>query len=318
MKPAWTTCPTDFAVQAPIARFQYDSRNRRVARFTAATGEWTHFVHDPSGSLLSEMKRTGDPSSPWAKVRDYVWLDGRPLAQVEYGSGVAHRYYFHLDAIGLPRALTSQAGMTVWSATPARPYGDLVETTAFDPVAGKTVVTNLRLPGQYDERLLGGVGLQGPYYNWNRWYLPSVGRYLELDPVALKGGLNGGFAADWYGYAASNPLTYTDPNGESATLAWGAVCGPPCWAVAVIGTAAVYVAACTATNTCPWSQPICRETPRPPPPNGPKRDCDAQYAADVAKCGTVPMRNRPSCYESAMTRKILCEQGMPLPPLFTG
>jgi hypothetical protein len=26
------------------------------------------------------------------------------------------------------------------------------------------VVTNLRLPGQYDERLLASVGLQGPYY----------------------------------------------------------------------------------------------------------------------------------------------------------
>jgi hypothetical protein len=39
---------------------------------------------------------------------------------------------------------------------------------------GRTVVTNLRLPGQHDERLLGSIGLKGPYYNWNRWYLPSV------------------------------------------------------------------------------------------------------------------------------------------------
>jgi hypothetical protein len=29
-------------------------------------------------------------------------------------------------------------------------------------------VTSLRLPGQYDERLFGSLGLQGPYYNWNR------------------------------------------------------------------------------------------------------------------------------------------------------
>jgi len=76
------------------------------------------------------------------------------------------------------------------------------------------VVTNLRLPGQYDERLLASVGLQGPYYNWNRWYLPGVGRYLELDPVALGGGLNGGFyTADWYTYGNGNPLYYTDPEG---------------------------------------------------------------------------------------------------------
>jgi len=179
----------------------------------------------------------------------------------------------------------------------------------------------LRLPGQYDERLLGAVGLQGPYYNWNRWYLPGVGRYLELDPIAVEGGLNGGSTPEWYSYGAGNPLTYTDPDGRNpaAGAAGGAVvCGPVCAAVgAAIGTGAVWVAACTATNTCPWSRPICRDTPRPPP-GGPGKDCDAQYAADVARCGSVPMRSRPSCYESAMTRKNLCEQGLPLPPLFTG
>ncbi len=268
MKFGYTTCPTDAGVQAPIARFQYDARNRRVARFTAATGEWTHFLHDPSGALLSEMKRTGDPLAPWAKVRDYVWLDGRPLAQVEYVAGVPHRYAVHLDAIGLPRALTSQAGLTVWSATPARPYGDLVETTTFDPVAGRTVGTNLRLPGQYDERLLGGVGLQGPYYNWHRWYLPSMGRYLELDPIALDGGMNGLGAPDWYNYALGNPLTYTDPDGRQvaeATVGGAAICGLPCAvagflagaaAAALLGKMAGDIAAqCASAGTC--TQCIC-------------------------------------------------------------
>jgi RHS repeat-associated protein len=79
------------------------------------------------------------------------------------------------------------------------------------------VVTNLRLPGQYDERLLGSLGLQGPYYNWNRWYLPGVGRYMELDPLALRGGANGPFGPDWYNYANGNPLRYTDPWGLYGT-----------------------------------------------------------------------------------------------------
>jgi len=76
-------------------------------------------------------------------------------------------------------------------------------------------VTNLRLPGQYDERLFqqAGFNLQGTYYNWNRWYLASVGRYLEPDPVAMGGGFNGEFGLDWYSYAAGNPLLFIDPLG---------------------------------------------------------------------------------------------------------
>ncbi len=60
-------------------------------------------------------------------------------------------------------------------------------------------MTNLRLPGQYDERLLSSeFGLQGPYYNWHRWDLPGVERYLELDPIAATGRFNGKYGPDWY------------------------------------------------------------------------------------------------------------------------
>src|SRR5512138_641174 len=95
------------------------------------------FVFNP----LSELALV---NGAWTRLRDYVWLEGRPLAQVEYpgpaGSTEGYAYYFHLDAIGLPRALTNQAGQTVWSAA-ARPYGDLVETTTTDPLSGRQVVT---------------------------------------------------------------------------------------------------------------------------------------------------------------------------------
>jgi RHS repeat-associated protein len=79
--------------------------------------------------------------------------------------------------------------------------------------SGRQKVTNLRLPGQYDERLLGSVGLQGPYYNWNRWYLPGVGRYLELDPIAMRGGFNTSYGPAWFEYADQNPLSNTDKAG---------------------------------------------------------------------------------------------------------
>jgi RHS repeat-associated protein len=220
VSPDSLSCMTDASVKAPIARFKYDARGRRIARQDAATGQWTYIMSDPAGNPLSELQLT---EGVWTRVRDYVWLDGRPLAQVEYPGptpqGEGYAYYFHLDHIGLPRAMTNAAGQLVWNTFP-RPYGDIAEKTMTDPLSGRVVVTNLRLPGQYDERLLGSLGLQGPYYNWNRWYLPGVGRYLELDPIALRGKFNGRYGLDWYGYALANPLRFGDPLGLSVTCTY--------------------------------------------------------------------------------------------------
>ncbi len=212
--PDATVCTSDAEVVSPLARFKYDARNRRIARHDAVSGQWTYIISDASGNPLSELSLV---SGAWVKVRDYVWLDGRPLSQIEYPTTTTtYIYYLHLDHIGLVRAMTNEAGQIIWNTFP-RPYGDIAEKTMTDPLSGRVVVTNLRLPGQYDERLLGSVGLQGPYYNWNRWYLPGVGRYLELDPIALRGGLNGEYDPDWYNYASENPLSNVDPNGRGTT-----------------------------------------------------------------------------------------------------
>jgi RHS repeat-associated protein len=193
-----------------MARFKYDALNRRVARQDAA-GQWTYFAFDMSGQPLSELASSGSGLIP---VRDYVWLESQPLVQLEYpgpaGGNEGYAYYFHVDHLGMPRALTNANGQPVWSAT-VLPNGEALESTTPDPLSGGTVVTNLRLPGQYDERLLGSLGLQGP-----RWYLPGVGRYLELDPIALAGGFNGAYGPDWYNYAYGNPLRWTDFEGMAS------------------------------------------------------------------------------------------------------
>jgi RHS repeat-associated protein len=210
--PDGTGCQVESEVVLPLARFGYDALNRRVTR-TDATGT-TYFAFSPAGEPLGEYRQV---NGAWQAVREYVWLDGRPVAQEEHPSATErYTYFVHVDHIGLPRALTNQSGQEVWRAT-ARPYGDIDETSFTDPLSGRAVVTNLRLPGQYDERLFSaaGIDLKGPYYNWNRWYLPSMGRYLELDPIAKAGGFNGFYGPNWYGYAEGNPTSLVDPDGSA-------------------------------------------------------------------------------------------------------
>jgi len=249
-----TACLSDAEVSTVLGQFKYDARNRRVARQQGA--QWTYVVSDSSGNPLSELTLT---NGAWSKVRDYVWLDGRLLAQVEYSGSSAYTYYAHLDHLGTPRALTNANGQLVWS-TFQRPYGEIGEKTGTDPLSSQKVVTNLRLPGQYDERLfqMAGINMQGPYYNWNRWYLPSIGRYLGLDPLALNGSINGAGFPDWYNYADGNPLRNTDRDGTQAAAAaeWGAgACGLPCAAAATAAAAVLGKLAADIVNQCRDKEP---------------------------------------------------------------
>jgi RHS repeat-associated protein len=59
----------------------------------------------------------------------------------------------------------------------------------------------LRLPGQY---YTAETGLN---QNVNRDYDPLVGKYVESDPIGLKGGIN------TYRYAADRPVATIDPTG---------------------------------------------------------------------------------------------------------
>lgn len=61
-----------------------------------------------------------------------------------------------------------------------------------------SITMNLRLPGQYYD------AEAGLHYNYFRDYEANTGRYIESDPLALKGGIS------TYSYVFGDPLTLID------------------------------------------------------------------------------------------------------------
>jgi RHS repeat-associated protein len=99
-------------------------------------------------------------------------------------------------------------GTTVWKWDLA---GEAFGTTApnQDPDGDATqFVFNLRFPGQrYDSA-------SGLNYNYFRDYETAAGRYVESDPIGLRGGRS------TYSYVADRPFNYADPKGLAALVCW--------------------------------------------------------------------------------------------------
>ncbi len=137
------------------------------------------------GLLYGEYDNSG------ALIREYVYLNGAPLAQVDAGSPEV-LIYLHTDHLATPRYGTNAGGSTVWTW----------DSGAFGKEAATGSATvNLRFPGQYRD------AETGLHYNWNRYYSPATGRYVSSDPIGLAGGLN------TYSYVSASPVMFSDPRG---------------------------------------------------------------------------------------------------------
>ncbi|MCY1078983.1 RHS repeat-associated core domain-containing protein [Archangium lansingense] len=77
--------------------------------------------------------------------------------------------------------------------------------------------TPLRFPGQYHD------AETDLFENWNRYYDPRIGRYLQPEPMLVNprfvvGMARRGFGAPAYAYAVNNPVNYVDPDGLKVKL----------------------------------------------------------------------------------------------------
>ena len=96
------------------------------------------------------------------------------------GGGIAV-YPIYTDHLNTPRVITNQANQIVWEwKTDTFGAGAANE----NPSGLGVFSFNLRFPGQYYD------AETGLHYNYFRDYDPSVGRYVESDPIGLDGGIN--------------------------------------------------------------------------------------------------------------------------------
>ena len=167
----------------------------------------TVFYYDLGGQLIAEH----DASTGQVK-REYIWMGDIPVGVVAgtqpnqpiSATNAAKLYYVFPDHLNTPRMVTDTVGVRRWQSDimAAEPFGATAPNeTPAGQAADQAFVLNLRFPGQYFDKETATA------YNYFRSYNPETGRYLQSDPIGLKGGLN------TYAYAGSQPTAFTDPSG---------------------------------------------------------------------------------------------------------
>ena len=161
------------------ATFEISAEDQRLRK--AFGGNVTYFVPGAGGALLAEHV-----NGTW---KDYVWLNGRPVALVANGTV----YSVHADQTGRAMALTAPNQSVAWAA----------RNDPFDrsTVTGSAALFPLGFPGQYLD------AEDNLWHNGFRDYDAKTGRYIQSDPIGLGGGVN------TYVYVRGNPLNNIDPSG---------------------------------------------------------------------------------------------------------
>jgi len=166
-----------------VATYTYNALGQRTRK--EVQSETTLFHLDIGISLLGESDDAGN------QTRDYLWLNNRPIGQIEFTGLMT---YLHTDHLRTPRIGTSDAQTIVWQWE-VEAFGDIEAAGAIE--------INLRLPGQYFD------AETNQHYNYLRDYMPVLGKYIQSDPLGIAGGQNA------FIYANSNSLKYIDPFGRT-------------------------------------------------------------------------------------------------------
>ncbi|PNS08368.1 RHS repeat domain-containing protein [Solilutibacter silvestris] len=111
--------------------------------------------------------------------------------------------YIHTDALGSPVAITNEASQVI-ERTDYEPYGSMIGKANND----RSGFTGHMMDSQ-----------TGLTYMQQRYYDPTIGRFLSVDPVAANASTGASF--NRYDYANNNPYRFKDPDGRKCSSADG-------------------------------------------------------------------------------------------------
>jgi RHS repeat-associated protein len=181
--------------------YAYDPQNLRKAK--TVNGATTNYINVPK-SIASASGQSIDPTT-------FGFNAGNQEIAEYNGSGTLLRRYVYGLGIDEPLATIDAAGNHSYHFTDslgsvtalANASGQLVEKHAYSAygLANSTTGTAFQFAGR---RIDPESGL---YYNRARYYSPSLGRFLQTDPIGTNGGIN------LYVYTGNDPVNQLDPNG---------------------------------------------------------------------------------------------------------
>lgn len=118
--------------------------------------------------------------------------------------------FFHVDALGSATAAFNEAGALCWKQH-YTPYGEQTGNDDASPLTGCGLLGKDRgFTGHTQDE-------SGLTYMQQRYYDPTIGRFLSVDPAKLTPSDQRTY--NRYSYAANNPYKFVDPNGEAFFLA---------------------------------------------------------------------------------------------------
>jgi RHS repeat-associated protein len=181
------------------AEYKYDALNRRMEKIV--NGKVTQYYY--SGYRVIEERDENDQVT-----RQYVYGDGidEILQMKIYRGPYQGTYYYHTDANNSVTAVTDQEG-------------NLIERVSYDIYGVPTFREYITDPGNAvtrDSSIIGNEILwhsrrydpeSNTYYFRNRAYDPTMGRFLQTDPMGYHDSMN------LYQGFNMNPLNFADPFG---------------------------------------------------------------------------------------------------------